>query len=233
MLSGPFKRRQKCRLRQCLSFGKGIRDPSKSSKHVSRPNENRPSSVMCGGRPRFHSTVLNPTLASFFHSRNTGATRRRTFSRATPMVTRAKMVFSPARKTTTTTTTKTRRRKRWYRENPTTTIRTSGRRRKSIRPSRSPDRKRRRRTSTTDRVFLGKPKRMTLKLKNVDTPKSASLAPSTSSEAHRSSSSSKYKDKSKDKKARKMKKGGRGVLLVVTIIEILPDTRLGVNENGP
>ena len=68
--------------------------------------------------------------------------------------------------------------------------------------------------ATPDRIFHGETKRKTLKLKNVDTPKSASLAPSTSSEAHRSSSSSKYKDKSKDKKARKMKKGGRGVSLV-------------------
>jgi len=68
--------------------------------------------------------------------------------------------------------------------------------------------------SPDDRLYYGgseePPRRKTLKLKNVDTPKSASLAPSTtSSEARRPSHSSKNKDKTKDKRGRKTKKSGR------------------------
>ena len=56
-------------------------------------------------------------------------------------------------------------------------------------------------------------RRKTLKLKNVDTPKSGSLAPSTSSsDINHRSSSSKNRDKGKDRKTKKTKKNGRGQL---------------------
>ena len=87
--------------------------------------------------------------------------------------------------------------------------------------------------SPDDRLYYGggeePPRRKTLKLKNVDTPKSASLAPSTtSSEARRPLHSSKNKDKTKDKRGRKTKKSGRGKLHVerVEILSVGNDSHL-------
>jgi len=190
---GPFKRRQKCRQRQCINLGRGTSKHAKS-KYRSDDEDDFYDSGKGGGRD---GTFDDDDSEDGLFTGEEDNSEDDEGTDAKQSISRKSYDYDPDFRPV----------KKKPQQQQHSVPKSRPKKAESGNGMNNDD------SAPEERLFasaaVDEPRRKTLKLKNVESPKSASLAPSTSSETRRSSSYSKSKDKAKDRKGRKTKKSGR------------------------